>query len=449
MKQLPEAFVQRMKGLLGAEYEAYEASFQSPAVRAFRVNTNKISLADFEAINIFSKEKIPYVETGWYLEYDKIGNHPAHHAGMLYVQDPGAMAPAECLDIRPDWRILDMCAAPGGKSSQLRNKLGEEGILVSNEIIASRCRILTGNMERLGFRNTVTTCMAPAKLCKIFPQTFDLVMVDAPCSGEGMFRKDENAIDEWSVENVLHCAERQKDILESAAAAVKDGGYIIYATCTFSLEEDEMVVDHFLANHPEFELLPVKEAVRAATADGVAFPGCRCETIREARRFYPHKSRGEGQFMAVLHSKSAAPDQGGVSPRKAEKLDKTVTDFLDDVLTDYDKSHVTMYNGNPVYFTPDMNIPKGAAFSCGVTIGEVRKNYIQPHPQFFMAMGPRFRRKVELTGEDLERYLHGEEISVDAPNGWAVVMTNCCSLGGVKVVNGRAKNHYPKGLRKV
>ena len=180
MKALPEAFVTRMKGLLGEGYEAYEASFQAPAVRSFRVNTNKISLEEFEKLDSFSSGKIPYVETGYYLDYDKIGNHPIHHAGMIYVQDPGAMAPAECLDIQPDWRVLDLCAAPGGKSSQLRNKLGEEGILVSNEIIASRCRILTGNMERLGFRNTVTTCMAPAKLAKLFPKTFDLVMVDAP-----------------------------------------------------------------------------------------------------------------------------------------------------------------------------------------------------------------------------------------------------------------------------
>ena len=449
MKALPEAFVSRMKTLLGAEYEAYEASFGESAVRAFRVNTNKISLEDFEKINIFSKEKIPYVETGYYLDYDKIGNHPAHHAGMIYVQDPGAMAPAECLDIHPDWWVLDLCAAPGGKSSQLRNKLGEEGILVSNEIISSRCRILTGNVERLGFRNTVTTCMAPAKIAKLFPKTFDLVMVDAPCSGEGMFRKDENAIDEWSPENVLHCAQRQKEILESAAAAVKEGGYIIYATCTFSLEEDEMVVDHFLDLHPEFELIPVRESVRAHTAEGVAFEGCRCGNIREARRFYPHKSRGEGQFMAVLHNKQEATGPNTALPRKAEKLDKVLTDFLDDVLTDYDKAHVTVYNGNPVYFTPDMEVPKGAAFSCGVTIGEVRKNYIQPHHQFFMALGPKFRRRVELAGEDLERYLHGEEISVDGPNGWAVVTTHGCTLGGVKIVNGRAKNHYPKGLRKL
>jgi len=450
MKQLPEAFAARMKTLLGTEYEAYLASYEESAVRSFRVNTNKISLEDFAAINPFGGEGIPYVPTGWYLDYDKVGNHPFHHAGMIYVQDPGAMAPAECVEVEPDWRILDLCAAPGGKTGQLRNKLGEEGILVSNEIISSRCRILTGNVERMGFRNTVTTCMAPAKLVKLFPETFDLIMVDAPCSGEGMFRKDENAIDEWSEENVERCAARQKEILSCALEALRPGSTVVYATCTFSLEENEMVVEDFLANHPEFVLVPVKESVRAHTSPGVSFDGCRCGNMGDARRFYPHKSRGEGQFMAVLrHTGERVPRSRAV--RKAEKLDPAVTAFLKDVLTEYDPAHVTVYNGNPVYFTPDMEIPKGAAFACGVTIGEVRKNYIQPHHQFFMAMGHRFRRKIDLPeGSDtLERYLRGEEIAVECENGWAVITTRGCTVGGVKVVNGRAKNHYPKGLRKV
>ena len=448
MKTLPEAFVSRMKALLGEEYKDYEASFSEPAVKSFRVNTNKISLEDFEKINCLGGEKIPYVETGYYLNYEKVGNHPYHHAGMIYVQDPGAMAPAECLDIQPNWRVLDLCAAPGGKSSQLRNKLGEEGILFSNEIIPSRCKILTGNVERLGFRNTVTTCMAPARLAQLFPRSFDLIMVDAPCSGEGMFRKDDTAIREWSVENVLHCAERQAGILEEASKMVRDGGHIIYATCTFSLEENEMVLDHFLSAHPEFELIPVRESVRAHTAQGIAFDGCQTENLHYARRFYPHKSRGEGQFMAVLRNKNPQKEES-IPHRAPVKIDKTVTDFLHDVLTDYDPGHVTVYNGNPVYLTPRVELAKGTAFSCGVTIGEVRKNYVQPHHQFFMALGGKFRRKIELTGEALERYLHGEETAVEAENGWAVVTTQGCPVGGVKVVGGRAKNHYPKGLRKV
>lgn len=450
MKQLPEAFTARMKTLLGTEYEEYLASYEESAVRAFRVNTQKISAADFDAISPFGTETIPYVPTGRYLDYEKVGNHPFHHAGMIYVQDPGAMAPAECVEVEPDWRILDLCAAPGGKSSQLRNKLGEDGILVSNEIISSRCRILTGNVERMGFRNTVTTCMAPAKLVKLFPETFDLIMVDAPCSGEGMFRKDENAISEWSEENVARCAVRQKEILSCAAEALRPGGTIVYATCTFSLEENEMVVDDFLTSHPEFVLIPVKEAVRRATAPGVAFDGCRCPNISDARRFYPHKSRGEGQFMAVLRHTGDSAARTGMA-RRAEKTDPVVTAFLKDVLTEYDPRHVTVYNGNPAYFTPDMEIPRGAAFACGVTIGEVRKNYIQPHHQFFMAMGHLFRRKIDLpeSSDALERYLRGEEIAVECENGWAVITTRGCTVGGVKVVKGRAKNHYPKGLRKV
>ena len=449
MKELPIKYKERMIKLLGDEFELYEKALSEPPVRGFRVNTDKISLEDFQKVNIFSKEKIPYVENGFYLDYDKIGNHPFHHAGMIYVQEPGAMAPAECVEIEPDWKILDMCAAPGGKSTQLKNKLGENGILVSNEIIPSRCKILTGNIERLGLHNTVTTCMDTSKLAKTFPDTFDLIMVDAPCSGEGMFRKEEIAIDEWSEENVKMCAKRQSEILENACICLKDGGYIVYATCTFSLEENEMVIDSFLNSHPEFELVKVKDAVIESTADGIFFDGCQTKNISFARRFYPHKSKGEGQFMAVLHNKNEYCHAFSKKKDSKEKTDKCVTDFLDDVLVSYDKSNVQMYNGNPVYFTNDFEIKKGTAFSCGITIGEIKKNYILPHHQFFMAMGRDFKRKIELSADsdEIRKFLHGEEFETDCSNGWAVVTVNGCSVGGVKVVSGRAKNHYPKGLR--
>ena len=452
MKELPIEFTERMKHLLGEdEFKLYEDSFSQNAVRAFRVNTEKISVKDFSEIDPFSSEPIPYVETGFYLNYDKVGNHPFHHAGMIYVQDPGAMATAECLEIQPDWWILDMCAAPGGKSSQLRNKLGENGILISNEIVHSRCKILTGNMERLGFRNTATTCLDPARIAQLFPETFDMIMVDAPCSGEGMFRKDDTAIKEWSVDNVLRCAQRQKGILKQAAAALRPGGYIVYATCTFSLEENEMVVDNFLQEHPEFELVPVREAVKLYTNDGISYEGFKCQNLFDARRFYPHRSRGEGQFMAVLHDKHPPTPHSFAGKRVAAKIEPVVIDFLNDTLVDFDPEQVSMYNGNPIYAPPALTLDKGVAFSCGVTIGEIRKNYIQPHHQFFMAMGKHFQRKIELAPDsaELERYLHGEEISVDCENGWAVVTTAGCSVGGVKVVAGRAKNHYPKGLRKL
>ena len=448
MKDLPSAYKSRMTELLGKEFAEYEKALAEAPVKGFRVNTDKISLEDFEKINVFGSEKIPYVENGFYLDYEKAGNHPYHHAGMIYIQEPGAMAPAECVDIQPDWKILDMCAAPGGKSSQLKNKLSENGVLVSNEIVSSRCKILTGNFERLGLRNAITTCMDTGKLSRLYPNTFDLIMVDAPCSGEGMFRKEEVAIDEWSEENVKMCAKRQAEILDNAAVCLKDGGYIVYATCTFSLEENEMTVDAFLKRHEDFELVRVTKEVEDATADGISFDGCEAENISFARRFYPHKAKGEGQFMAVLHQKNEPYSYPAVKTAQ-EKIDKTVYDFLDSVLTDYDKDHVLMYNGNPVYFTPDFPVKKGTAFACGVTIGEIRKNYIQPHHQFFMAMGDKFKRKIELDPDsaEMKKYLHGEEIDVNCDNGWAVITTKGCSIGGVKVVSGRAKNHYPKGLR--
>ncbi len=449
MIHLPQQFADRMKTILGDEYDDYLRALEEPPVRAFRVNTGKISLEDFEKINPFSTEKIPYVHNGFYFTDEKIGNHPYHHAGMIYVQEPGAMAPAECVEVDPDWCVLDMCSAPGGKSSQLKNKLGEKGILVSNEIVPSRCKILTGNIERLGLKNVVTTCMDSGKIARVFENTFDLVMVDAPCSGEGMFRKEEVAVTEWSEDNVKNCAERQKEILSNAVKVVKNGGYIVYATCTFSLDENEKIIDWFLDNYPEFELVKVKKEVENATCDGIKFEGCKCENISFCRRFYPHKSKGEGQFMAVLCNTNTEYFSPVFSKKKPAEIDKVITDFLGDVLEDYNLSNVLMHKGTPVYFDPDFSVDGATVFACGVTIGEVRKNYLQPHHQFFMAMGDKFKRKIELLPESDEarKYLRGEEIDTDCSNGWAVVTVNGCALGGAKVVNGRAKNHYPKGLR--
>lgn len=448
MINLPEKYKERMKSLLGEDYEAYEKSLSEPPIRAFRVNTDKISVEEFEKICPFPHEKIPYTENGFYFTYDKIGNHPFHHAGMIYVQEPGAMAPAECLEIQPGWTVLDMCAAPGGKSTQIKNKLGEKGVLVSNEIIPSRCKILTGNIERLGLKNVITTCTDTERLTRLFGKAFDLIMVDAPCSGEGMMRKEEAAVSEWSEENVRLCAERQQEILDNAVCLLKDGGYIIYATCTFSLEENEMVIDAFLQKYPEFELIEVTPEVRESTCDGITFEGCKTDNIHFCRRFYPHKSKGEGQFMAVL--KSTLEPSCVKADRKKDKAKENtvVTEFLDSVLTDYDKNNVIINGDRVNYFTSDFHVPS-AYFSCGVTIGEIKKNYIQPHHQFFMAMGDKFKRKIDLTADspELMKYLRGEEITADTDNGWAVVTVNGCSAGGIKVVSGRGKNHYPKGLR--
>lgn len=447
---LPSDFTSRMKELLGDDYDKFIASFDEPPVRSFRVNTKKISDEKFNEINPFGGEKIEYAENAYYFDFDGIGNHPCHHAGMIYIQDPAAMSAVESVDIQPDWKILDLCAAPGGKSTQAASKL-KNGLLVSNEIIPSRCKILTGNIERMGIKNAITTCADVKRLSTLFGEEFDLVIVDAPCSGEGMFRKGETAINEWSLANVKLCAERQDEILSYAKDFVNEGGYLLYSTCTYSPEENEMCIDKFLSENKNFELVEVNESVKKATADGVFFDGCKTENISFCRRFYPHVSKGEGQFIALMKKTSAnyiniKRENAIEKISKAEE--KIVFDFLDSTLIDYDKNCVKKYKDNIVYFEPDFIVPKGVAFSCGVTIGTVQKNYIQPHHQFFMAMGKSFKRQIELTKEEAESYLKGNTIPCQCENGWATVLIDGCTLGGVKVVNGTAKNHYPKGLRK-
>lgn len=443
MKALPNEFEQRMKALLKEEYSAFAQSLTQPPVRGVRLNAKKGDPNNLT--QTLWDDPIPYAPNSYYLTMEKIGNHPYHHAGALYVQEPAAMMPTCLADLPEDGVVLDLCAAPGGKSMGLYSNLGEKGILVSNEIIPARCKILVGNLERLGFRNTVVTCMDSAAIAKVFPGTFDLIMVDAPCSGEGMFRKEEVAITEWSTDNVEKCAARQEEILDNARKALKDGGMIVYATCTYSVEENEKQIESFLARHPSFTLMEPNPKVLPYTHNGI-------EGFEQCRRFYPHLAKGEGQFGAIL--KDTAPPSSPIVPSKKQKsappkIPKVVTEFLQEVLTEFDPQMIQMRGETPIYFPPHFSVEGARVFACGVTIGEIKKNYIVPHHQFFSAMGSNFKRKIDFTPEHplLTRYLKGEEIPVDAPGGWAVITVDGYPLGGVKVVNGVGKNHYPKGLR--
>lgn len=451
MINLPFEFEQRMKKLLAEDFDSFMSSYNCKPVRSFRINTNKISAEKFEKINPFGGEKITFSDNSFYFDFDGIGNHPYHHAGMIYIQEPAAMSAVASIGIKKDWNILDMCAAPGGKSIQAAVQ-NTDGVIVSNEIIPSRCKILTGNIERMGFRHAVTTCTDAKRLCELFGSVFDLVIVDAPCSGEGMFRKDETAVTEWSEANVLNCASRQSEILSYIKSVVKTGGYLLYSTCTFSLEENEKMIDRFLSENENFELVPVNEKVKNVTADGISFDGCKTEHIEFCRRFYPHISDGEGQFIALLHKKDGYDEYKKIDNALTELLNtekKIVFEFLDDTLTEYDKKYVKKYKDNIVYFPSDFEIPKGIAFSCGVTIGQIQKNYIKPHHQFFCAMGEKFKRKINLNVEEAEKYIAGNTVDCNCENGWAVVTVDEVALGGAKAVNGTAKNHYPKGLRKL
>lgn len=445
---LPVEFTKRMREILGDEYAKFEAAYSEKSVRSFRVNTNKISEENFEKINPFGGEKISFEKNGFYFSCDGIGNHPYHHAGMIYIQEPSAMAAVASVKIEKDWNVLDLCAAPGGKSTQAA-LCNTDGVLVSNEIIPSRCKILTGNVERMGLRNVITTCADAKKIASVFGAVFDLVIVDAPCSGEGMFRKDGNAQTEWSEENVTRCAQRQREILEEIKTTVKSGGLLLYSTCTFSLEENEKNVDWFLENNENFELINVDGKVEKSTADGIKFDGCKTENISRCRRFYPHIAKGEGQFIALMKkSDETEPETKPLTalcdiPKNEQKI---IFDFLDETLTDYNKKAVKKYKENFVYFDSDFPVPSGA-FSCGVTIGSLQKNYIKPHHQFFSAMGDLFRQKIELDIGRAERYIHGETVPCDYQKGWCVVTVEDCPVGGAKAVGGVAKNHYPKGLR--
>lgn len=451
---LPKEFETRMEMLLKEKYPLLKDELENKdPSRAFRINTIKASASLFEGKALFKATPVPFAENGYYFSEDKIGNHPYHHAGAIYVQDPSAMATVNALEIQKGWRVLDMCAAPGGKTTQLAEKIGKEGLLFSNEYVPSRCKLMVGNLERLGTTNTVAINTDAKTLSEWFSSCFDLVLADVPCSGEGMFRKNEQAVKMWSEENVAACAKRQKEIINYGAKTVKAGGYLLYSTCTFSLEENEMQIDEFLTTHPEFSLVPVCESLKAHTENGFTFEGAKSNDLHLCRRFYPHVSKGEGQFFALLRKNEGSEGsylyKDASVPLSRIETD-TVNEFLSKNLLEYKDLCIRKYNNNIIALKKDAPIPPRSVFCAGVLLGSINKNLFTPHHHLFSALGDRFIRKIDLPLSDsrVYSYLHGDVIPVEnCENGFACVRVDGISLGGAKIVDGMAKNHYPKGLR--
>ena len=414
---LPQAYLNRMKDQLGEAFPVYLAAMEAPERRAARCNPLKMSPDGLRALR---PGFTPAGGEGFLLpEGFAPGKDPLHCAGAYYVQELSAQMPAGLLELTPNMAVLDLCAAPGGKSGQLAAKV-PQGVLFANEIVPHRANVLLGNLERMGAKNAVVTSMDPEKLIAATGPVFDAVLVDAPCAGEGMFRKDPEAVRAWSPEHVIACAKRQRAILTSAQGAVKPGGQLVYSTCSFSPAENEENVGWFLDAYPDFELL-------------------------EERRLYPHTSLGEGQYAARLRRKGAAERIGYLPPKK-EKA-PLVEAFLRDMCPDLCGELRLLPDGRSLLLPPlPCSLEGLRVLRAGLLLGECVKGRFVPAHALAMAAGLPLRQRTELSEGDALRYLRGETLPTDL-SGWCAVTCHGLALGLAKGAGGVLKNHLPKGLR--
>lgn len=439
---LPTGFTEKMTALLGGEYEAFAAAFELPRNVGLRVNPQK------RAALPFALEPIPWEPDGFYYDpAERPGMHPWHDCGAYYLQEPSAMAPVTLLDPQPGERVLDLCAAPGGKSTQIAARLAGRGILVSNEIHPKRAAILSGNLERMGAANALVLNEHPAQLERRFAGWFDRVLVDAPCSGEGMFRKEQAAVDDWSPDTVAMCAGRQAEILDSAAKMLRPGGRLVYSTCTFSPEEDEQTVCAFLRRHSDYTVCPVDapwfSPGRPDWTDGDP-------AAAGMFRLWPHRLRGEGHFAAVLQ-KNVETDEKTVEPsvESGVKLPEELAVFCRENCIDLPEGTLISF-GQTLYLAPP-DCPSLAGLKvlrAGLELGSMKKGRFEPaHALALWLHEARNMMDLPPEGTAVRSYLSGQTLPCD-DNGWTLVTVGGISLGWGKASNGVLKNHYPKGLRR-
>lgn len=465
---LPKDFTKRMESLLGSRYDEFIASFDKEKTTGLRINTLKLN-ADDISVFPFKLDKIPWTDNGFYYDSNKRpGLDPLHDAGAYYIQEPSAMVVARLLNPQKGDIVCDLCAAPGGKSTHIAEMLKGTGMLVSNEISAQRAKILSQNIERMGVSNSIVCSESPEKLAEYFPKYFDKILVDAPCSGEGMFRKDFTAIKEWSIENVKMCAMRQKMILKCADTMLKPGGVIVYSTCTFSPAEDEEILIWFLRHYSGYKA----QTWQYNSVDGFgtgeesfiskSFGSISKEeknSLSCAIRLWPHKIRGEGHFAVRLRKSGTSnmtveinKDNVYIEVKKEQKkLEQFFLEIFNNINVNY-TGYLKFFGDNlflvPNFFKPELKIN---AIRKGLHLAVRKKNRFEPAHALSRAVNPKDVRQYHDCDYDTAlRFLHGEVISCNPDfKEWVLIGYKGLGLGWGKALNGIVKNHYPKGLRRL
>lgn len=496
MVWLPEQFLERMKEMLGDEYGEFLASYEKPRTYGLRVNTLKMTTEEFERLGLFSATGIPWVENGYFYPGDvRPSAHPLYAAGAYYLQEPSAMTPAACLGVKPGERVLDLCAAPGGKATELGARLRGEGLLVANDISTSRARALLYNLEVSGVENAFVTNETPERLAEVFAGYFDRILVDAPCSGEGMFRKEEAVARDWSPEKSETLSRQQREILSQAVRMLKPGGTLLYSTCTFAPCEDEQTVCWLLEQFPDLHLVPLPQY--EGFSGGRPSWGDGREELELCVRIWPHRMEGEGHFLAKFEKNGAAEGDvsGKNSPVKEQEPDAAesnsrrnqgkgkgqkkrgrkdaadqnrdtklsrqeeslIREFLLPCTKEFSMAQMEK-RGQKVYFVPEL--PEGVRhlkfLRNGLYFGELRKDRFEPSQQLAMCLSAEeFTEHLCLNPEDerAARYLKGETLSVSpeetaAPAGWKLVCVGNCPLGWGRLVQGVLKNKYQNSWRR-
>lgn len=428
---LPKEFLQRMEQQLGSQYSEFLQSYERPRAVAMRFNPLK---GERPALP-FTRNSVPWEPMGVY--YDPMarpGLHPYHEAGVYYLQEASAMAPVALLDPQPGERVCDLCAAPGGKTTQIAGRMAGQGFLLCNEIHPKRAKILSRNIERMGVANALVTNEHPQNLAEKYPGFFDRVLVDAPCSGEGMFRKEEAAVTDWSLETVQRCARRQAEILHSGAALLRAGGRLVYSTCTFSPEENEQTIAAFLQDHPEFEPESMSAPWFTAGPNG-------------SFRLWPHKLLGEGHFAAVL--RKTGGEQSTPKPLVDQPLPHQWLSFAKDMGICLPPGKAVQF-GQSLYWAPERTpqLEGVRVLRPGLELGELKKDRFIPAHALALWL-PTAANTHSLVADDPQvcAYLHGETIA-SSKTDWCLVRVDGYSIGWGKGDGNVLKNHYPKGLRR-